>query len=59
LSARDQVRNDNLELIEKLIRLPKLKNLSLDIRRMDADLDDDLPYHTIMKDLHFLSLRNI
>uniref|UniRef100_A0A915K6A6 Uncharacterized protein n=1 Tax=Romanomermis culicivorax TaxID=13658 RepID=A0A915K6A6_ROMCU len=50
---------NNLELIEKLMRFPKLKTLSLDISDVEADLDEDLPYHTVIKDLHFVSLQNI
>uniref|UniRef100_A0A915HLS4 FBD domain-containing protein n=1 Tax=Romanomermis culicivorax TaxID=13658 RepID=A0A915HLS4_ROMCU len=26
---------------------------------MDADFDEYLPYHTVIKDLHFVSLQNI
>uniref|UniRef100_A0A915JGB3 Uncharacterized protein n=1 Tax=Romanomermis culicivorax TaxID=13658 RepID=A0A915JGB3_ROMCU len=47
-------------LIEKLMRLSKLKSLSLDICLFHyTQLDDDLPYHGIMEDLYFVSLQNI
>uniref|UniRef100_A0A915K093 Uncharacterized protein n=1 Tax=Romanomermis culicivorax TaxID=13658 RepID=A0A915K093_ROMCU len=40
--------------------LPKLKSLSLHIPRFDyTQLDEDLPFHRIMKDLYFISLQNI
>uniref|UniRef100_A0A915IA45 Uncharacterized protein n=1 Tax=Romanomermis culicivorax TaxID=13658 RepID=A0A915IA45_ROMCU len=45
----------NLPLMEKLMRLPKLKSLLLHI----SGDDSNLPYHRFIKDLYFASLQNI
>uniref|UniRef100_A0A915L7I4 F-box domain-containing protein n=1 Tax=Romanomermis culicivorax TaxID=13658 RepID=A0A915L7I4_ROMCU len=56
-----KVSHNKLQLIEKLMRLPKLKRLSLDICQSDTDVDEDpdLSYHRIIPDLYFVSLQNI
>uniref|UniRef100_A0A915JJC6 Uncharacterized protein n=1 Tax=Romanomermis culicivorax TaxID=13658 RepID=A0A915JJC6_ROMCU len=55
----DNVSHSNLQLIGKLMKLPKLKTLCLEICPFDADFHEDLPCHRNIKDLHFVSLQNI
>uniref|UniRef100_A0A915ID82 F-box domain-containing protein n=1 Tax=Romanomermis culicivorax TaxID=13658 RepID=A0A915ID82_ROMCU len=44
------ISHDNVQLMKKLMRLPKLKTLSLNIRHIDAYLDEDLLYHRFIND---------
>uniref|UniRef100_A0A915LEN7 Uncharacterized protein n=1 Tax=Romanomermis culicivorax TaxID=13658 RepID=A0A915LEN7_ROMCU len=55
------VSHNNVQLIKKLMRLPKLKTLSLDVHHTIRHLEEnsDLSHHRIINDLYFVSLQNI